>query len=97
MGYVYSWKFKRREREKRGAGARRKVSGQAKIPVNWMRFLRNSNNKTELFQFLTEKVAQYSFPAAKHIYITSGNFCLVQLHLLCSVLLTFALISKGNQ
>lgn len=89
--------LKESTREKRGAGARCKVSGQAKIPVNWMQFLRDSNNKTELFQFLTEKVAQYSFPAAKHIYITSGNFFLVQLHLLCSVLLTFAFISKGNQ
>ena len=34
-----------------------------------MQFLRDSNNKTELFQFLTEKVPQYSFPAAKHVYI----------------------------
>lgn len=49
--------LKESTREKRGTGTRRKVSGQAKLPANWIQFLRNSTNKTELFQFLTEKVA----------------------------------------
>ena len=65
--------LKESTREKRGTGARRKVSGQAKLPANWMQFLRDSSNKTELFQFLTSKVAAFKFPANKRVYITSGS------------------------
>ena len=58
---------------KRGTGTRRKVSGQVKLPLNWMQFLRDSTNKTELFQFLTEKVSRFGFPADKSLAITSGT------------------------
>ena len=44
-------------REKRDVEVRRKVSAQSKISSNWLNFLRDPNNKTELFAFLT-KVAQ---------------------------------------
>lgn len=67
--------LKESTREKRGTGTRRKVSGQAKLRPNWMQFLRDPNNKTELFQFLTSKVAAFSFQTEKSVYITSGRCC----------------------
>ena len=68
-----SGSLKESTREKRGTGVRRKVSSQAKLPANWMQFLRDSENKSELFQFLTQKVAGFDFPADKSISITSGT------------------------
>ena len=50
--------LKESTREKRGKGVRRKVSGQAKLSGNWVDFLRDPSNKTELFSFLTSKVAK---------------------------------------
>ena len=38
-----------------------------------MDFLRDSVNKKELFAFLTSKVAQFSWPPAKAVYVTSGQ------------------------
>ena len=65
--------LKESTREKRGKGVRRKVSGKAKLLGNWMYFLRDSVNKKELFAFLTSKVAQFSWPPAKAVYVTSGQ------------------------
>ena len=42
-------------RESRGTGARRRVSQNVKLPGNWKNFLRNDNNKDELFQFLANE------------------------------------------
>ncbi|KAK3737870.1 hypothetical protein QZH41_006348, partial [Actinostola sp. cb2023] len=53
-------------RDKRGKGTRRKVAGQTKLPKNWMEFLRDSENKKELFAFLSSKVAHFSWPAEKN-------------------------------
>ena len=52
---------------------RRKVSSQVKHPGNWMDFLRDPNNKMELFAFLTLKVTQFVFPLNKAVHITSGD------------------------
>ena len=41
------------DREERGVGVRRKVSAQSKIPSNLHNFLRDPNNKSDLFAFLT--------------------------------------------
>ena len=57
-------------RAKRGAGVRRKVSSNTKIPGRWLDFLRDSRNKVELFSFLTQPVSNHSFPEKKLIYIT---------------------------
>ena len=53
---------------------RTKVSSQSetKIPKKWDDFLRDSRNKTELFSFLTERVASVNIPVHKTVYITSG-------------------------
>ena len=49
------------------------MSGKTKLPGNWMYFLRDSVNKKELFAFLTSKVAQFSWPPAIAVYVTSGQ------------------------
>jgi hypothetical protein len=64
--------LKESTREKRGKGVRRKVSGQAKLPSDWMNFLRDSQNKGELFSYLSGKVADHRFPEGKVVYITLG-------------------------
>ena len=68
-----SQSIKESTREKRGKGIRRKVSGETKLPRNWMDFLRDSPNKTELFDFLTTKVENYTFPQGKSVYITAAE------------------------
>ncbi len=65
--------LKESTREKRGKGLRRKVLSQTKLPSNWMDFLRDPNNKKELFAFLTSKCADFTFPPDKAVYITSGE------------------------
>ena len=47
--------LKSEERDKRGKGARKRVTGNSKVPTNWRSFLRNDNNKNELFHFIAEK------------------------------------------
>ena len=51
---------------------RRKVSGQANIPGNWSDFLRDLNDKQELFQFLSDKIGCTDCPTGRQIFITSG-------------------------
>lgn len=57
-------------RQKRGAGARRKVSGSTKLPGNWNDFLRDDDNKTELFQFLAMKISSSNFESNKEVNVT---------------------------
>lgn len=64
--------LKEATREKRGQGVRRKVSGPAKLPKNWMMFLRDTVNKSELFSFLSMKVERFHWPLDRTVYITSG-------------------------
>ena len=59
-------------RENRGVGVRRKVSAQSNIPANWLNFLRDPNNKTELFAFLTRVGSEMSLEG-KETYITSDE------------------------
>ena len=60
-------------REKRGSGTRQRISGSAKIPGNWQQFLKNDDNKKELFCFLAKKIIEEHFPENKNIYITADN------------------------
>ena len=59
---------------------RTKVSSQTKIPKKRDDFLRDSWNKTELFSFLTERVASVNIPVHKTVYITSGMYRYVCMH-----------------
>jgi len=54
--------LKAETRTKRGRGVRRRVESKGKIPQNWQNFLRNNDNKTELFNFLADKISQMSTP-----------------------------------
>ena len=50
--------LKESTREKRGKGVtQKKVSSKAKIPSNFKEFLRDSKNKQELSEFLTQQVS----------------------------------------
>ena len=50
-----------------------KVGPQAKIPSKWNEFLRDGKNKTELFDFLSDEVANAEWQETKDIYITKGT------------------------
>ncbi|KAJ8353418.1 hypothetical protein SKAU_G00209850 [Synaphobranchus kaupii] len=65
--------LKESTREKRGQGVRRKVSGPTKLPGNWMDFLRDPINKKELFDFLTSRIEEFSWPPTKALHVTSGQ------------------------
>jgi len=54
----WSSSLKAETRSKRGIGARRRVTDKGKIPPNWRSFLRDNNNKTELFNFLADKIVE---------------------------------------
>jgi len=49
-----------------------KLSGETKLPRNWMDFLRDSANKKELFDLMTSKV-ELIWPSDKDVYVTSGQ------------------------
>ena len=55
----------------RGKGVRTKVSGDTRLPANWMDFLLDSTNKKVFCYILISKVAQFSWPPAKAVHVTS--------------------------
>ena len=54
------------------------MAGSNKIPGRWQEFLQDSDNKQELFAFLSAKVALTSFPNGKTVVITSEERVIVQ-------------------
>lgn len=60
--------LKRQAREKRGKGVRRRVAPNSVIPKNWGEFLRLSENKKELFSFLSKEVI--TIPTDKQVIST---------------------------
>lgn len=83
--------LKESTREKRGKGVRRKVGGGTKLPPKWMQFLRDSLNKEELFKFLTSKVAAFTWPEMKTVYMTSGCYydlfeCIIAKYSICNAM-----------
>ena len=48
--------LKAETRSNRGKGGRRRVTEKTKLPHNWKSFLRDNDNKTELFGFLADKI-----------------------------------------
>lgn len=60
-------------RDQRGSGVRTKVSLQTKMPKKWDDFLRDSQNKTELFFFLTARVGASTIVSEnKTLFMTIG-------------------------
>ena len=45
-------------RVRRGQGMRRRGTCTSKTPTNWRSFLRDDDNKTELFQLLSDRICQ---------------------------------------
>ena len=62
-------------REKRGSGVRRRVKPDTIIPGNWTEFLRNDDNKDELFNFLAEELMTIA-PEYAEIISTKGEVVL---------------------
>ena len=50
--------LKNETRTNRGKGIRRRVTSTTKAPGNWRAFLRDGENKTELFKFLADKISE---------------------------------------
>ena len=72
------WKssLKAETRSKRGRGGRRRVTDNAKLPPNWRSFLRDNDNKTELFEFLAVKIVTLCLENV--VIVTKGK------HVLCN-------------
>ena len=61
--------LKEHTRKVRGEGTRRRVLDSTVIPKNWAGFLRNSDNKKELFCFISQRVSMLS-SGSKEVYTT---------------------------
>jgi len=57
-------------RDKRGKGIRRRVVPTGALPKKWKDFLRVSENKTELFEFLSRQVTSMPVEDDRQIYAT---------------------------
>ncbi|MCP3848876.1 MAG: hypothetical protein GY694_01370 [Gammaproteobacteria bacterium] len=51
----------------------RKVAADTKIPKNWNDFLHVSENKQQLFEFLSSKVKDHKFPDDLIVVIADGQ------------------------
>ncbi|CAC5411783.1 unnamed protein product [Mytilus coruscus] len=65
-------------RSKRGKGIRRRVQGQNKIPQNWQSFLRDDNNRKELFSFLSQHLAQQNFEEKNGVVLSNSSSIVVE-------------------
>lgn len=69
----YRESLKLQTREKRGVGARTRVTAATKIPANWQEFLRVDYNKTQLFNFFTDLCLTDLMPSGKTVIMTCGD------------------------
>ena len=70
--YIYkALSLKAEIHAKRGVGDRQRVTGIGKLPRNWRTFLCDSTNKTELFEFLADKVVEQRYE--KTVVVTKGS------------------------
>ena len=66
--------LKQNTQNKRGTGIRTKVGDHVRLPNDFSDFLRNSMNKQELFNFLTDMASLNTYPHDKQIYISDGMY-----------------------
>lgn len=59
-------------RSQRGYGIRRRVEGKSQLPSNWASFLRDNDNKTELFTFLARYISTMITSQDKKVFVTLG-------------------------
>ena len=60
-------------RQKRGKGVRRRVAASTTLPSKWKDFLNLSENKTELFEFLSRQAVKVQITDGKFLYVTDGS------------------------
>jgi len=60
-------------RERRGKGTRKRVAPSTLMPKNWKQFLRDDENKTELFAFLSREAVHLPLTEGKELYATDGR------------------------
>ena len=60
-------------RNERGRGRRKHVGDNIKIPAKMIDFLKNGENKEDLFQFLSKGVEQIEITAGKQVWITYND------------------------
>ena len=65
--------LKTETRSSRGPGMRR-VTETSKTPQNWRSFLRNDNNKTELFDFLADRLCTIQTASTVTVIVTKGRY-----------------------
>ena len=65
--------LERTTHERRGMVQRRQVTMSPRIPTDWKCFLRNDENKNELFLLLASYVVSMVIPDDKEPYTTSGE------------------------
>ena len=68
--------IKAQTREKRGTGQRRKIESSSVVPKDWQSFLRNSDNKTELYAFLSNSVLSLLELKDKEVIVNHDNVSL---------------------
>ena len=68
--------IKAQTREKRGTGQRRKIESSLVVPKEWQSFLRNSDNKTELYAFLSNSVLSLLELKDKEVIVNHDNVSL---------------------
>ena len=75
VGVVYKEgsSLKKATCERRGTGQRRQVTMSMRIPTDWKGFLRNDENKNELFLLLASYVVSMDIPCDKELYTTAGE------------------------
>ena len=54
--------LKNATRKKRGKGGRQRVEAKGNLPKNWKKFMKNSGNQHELFDFIAKKITKEDFP-----------------------------------
>ena len=63
-------------RQMRGSGEYVRVTENTNVPVNWKTFLRNDNNKTQLFQCLADRIETMETETDKLVLTTKGDHVL---------------------
>ena len=65
--------FKAQARGERGKGIRFRVDADTRLPSNWRGFLRNSDNKVELFNYMSKSLAAMEIPDGRELIATYGR------------------------
>ena len=59
--------------DKRGHSCRQRVTGSVKVLRGWQTFLKNADNKKELFTYLSSMLSTRQLPDRKELYITEDD------------------------